>query len=118
MQRLLIVEDQPGMLTALEIALSSDFEVCTALSAEECMSIAAGFQPRVILADFKLQGHNGLELVKTLAHFSHKPIIVLISSAMDEQLRAEAMQMGVAACFGKPFDLEILKSTLHQLADA
>ncbi len=119
MRRILIVDDQPAMLSALEMALQPEFEVCAVMSAEEGLSIVSAFQPAVVLTDYKMHGYNGLDLIrKILLLCPQQPKVVLFSSAMDHVLRRQAEELGVSACFSKPFDLEQLKTTLHALVDA
>ncbi len=115
MHRLLIVDDQREMLTALEMALGSDFEIRTAPSAEAAILEASAFQPDLVLTDYKMCGLNGLELAAGLNRMIRPPVVVLFSSVMNQELREQAARVGVIRCFEKPFDLNVLRDALLEL---
>jgi DNA-binding NarL/FixJ family response regulator len=90
-KRVLIVDDHPFLRLGLTEALGREpgFCVCgAAASAEEALAAIQRLEPDVVVADLKLPGKSGLELIKDLASlWPRLPVIVL--SMYEEEVFAE-----------------------------
>ena len=104
---ILIVDDNAANLKLARVLLSSDgYDVRTASSAEEAMSILRGFKPKLILMDLQLPGIDGLELTRRLkADPNRRNIIVLALTAY--AMKGDDEKAFAAGCDGyitKPID--------------
>ena len=71
MRRVLLVDDEPGVLNALaRLFRRSGFEVRTAASAEAALVVLDEFTPDVVVSDHRMAGMTGLELL-TLVGVRH-----------------------------------------------
>jgi len=65
--KMLIVDDDQGMRHTLRrIMLAKEFDVAIAESGEEALSVAADYQPDVVLMDMKMPGMNGVETLREM----------------------------------------------------
>lgn len=105
-KRLLIVDDEPHLLRALEALLGAEgFEVTTARSGAEALVKLAQGLPDLIISDIRMPGMSGYELARQLRDSSRTalvPIIFLTAKGESED-RIEGFRAGVDAYFTKPF---------------
>lgn len=111
MRKILVVDDNPLILTMLTDALSAEYRVVTAPSGEAAVEILEGLDagqssPRetfdLIVTDLNMPGISGFELasfVKTLNHTHRFTPVILLTSA--EVTKEEARRFGCAACLPK-----------------
>jgi CheY-like chemotaxis protein len=92
---------------------------CTwARSGEQALAQLQYLKPDIIIIDYNMHGMNGmqcLQAVKGLVNCKEVPVI-LHSSAMTEQLRAEGLKLGAYACLQKADSLDRLVTVLQQFA--
>ena len=92
------------------------FEVHTAATAEEALEIARTIHPRLILADIRLPGMDGLEMTRRLkADPETKDIVVVAVTAFamkgDEQ---KALDAGCNGYITKPIDVNTFPTLIRQ----
>ena len=104
MYRLLIIEDDLGIASAVEKqALSWDFSVKCVENFRDVMKEFAGFAPHLVLLDLALPFYNGYHWCSEIRKVSKVPVIIL-SSASDNMNIVMAMNMGADDFIAKPFD--------------
>ena len=105
-KRLLVVDDEPHLLRALEALLGgAGFEVTTARSGSEAMVKLAQAVPDLIISDIRMPGINGYELARQLRDSSRTALvpIVFLTAKGESGDRIEGFRVGVDAYFTKPF---------------
>ncbi len=123
-EAILIIEDNPTNLKLVKILLlAEDYEVRTAVNAEEALTVLATFHPQLILMDLQLPGKNGLDFTRELKSnpkFKNIVIVALTAYAMkgDEE---KAIAAGCDGYMTKPisvveFPIEIAKYLLKSAA--
>jgi two-component system response regulator YesN len=115
--RVLIVDDEPAVLAALQLAFEDDtaFEVVGATSAEEALAVAARQTFDVVITDKNLPGSSGLELVRALRDGGHAEPVILITGYANAHSRDEARALRVAYVekpFGNIYDIPKLAGEL------
>ncbi|HBP88639.1 MAG: response regulator [Nitrospira sp.] len=117
---LLIVEDDENISKALEVRLSArGFNVVTAFDAIMGMQKAVQLIPDAIVLDITMPGGNGLALAKRLKESAITrdiPFIFLTASKQDG-LRQQAVSLGGAAFFEKPYDFEYLLAAIRAVLE-
>ncbi|MBC1522512.1 response regulator [Listeria aquatica] len=102
-QFVLVVEDEEGIGRFIQAVLeASDYKVLSAKTGKEALRVAASYTPDLILLDLGLPDMDGLELLKSLRHWSSIPVIV-VSARLHEREKVEALDLGADDYITKPF---------------
>lgn len=105
MKQLLVVEDDPTIMSLIAILLEREgYGVIQAGSAEEGLRLAEERMPSLILMDVALPGMDGLEatrLLKSREPTSRIPVIALTAQAMKQDAE-RAAQAGCDGFIVKP----------------
>jgi CheY-like chemotaxis protein len=114
--KVLVVDDEAGYCRKLGRYLSArGFEVVTATSGEEAVSIGTRTRPELLITDWMLRGEvHGLHVVDALKTIYPKTRTVMMSGFASTDLREEAAQRDVAEFVEKPFSPEQLESAVER----
>jgi two-component system KDP operon response regulator KdpE len=113
MTRVLVVDDEPQILRALRINLRvRQYEVHTAASATEALTVAAKFPPDLVLLDLGLPDMDGMNVIAGLRGWSKAPIIVL-SGRADSADKVAALDAGADDYVTKPFGVDELLARMR-----
>lgn len=106
MKRILLVDDEPGILQALRIILTADeYEVETAWSSKEAWGILNQNGFDLVVTDFNMTGMKGDELAQLIKERWPETAVVILSGSA-EILRASGRALpGVDALMSKPFNV-------------
>lgn len=115
MYRLLIIEDDQGIATAIkETAEMWELQVSCVHDFRNIMTEFAEFNPHIILLDIGLPFYNGYYWCNEIRKVSKIPII-FISSASDNMNIVMAMNMGGDDFISKPFDQSVLMAKVQAM---
>lgn len=117
LKRILQVEDDPDIALLSKLALegAGGYEVRQCISQKDAVALAETFNPQLLLLDFMLPGHSGLEIwdeVRSLPGYDDVPAIFLTARA-ERELRDELLEIGALAVMTKPFDAAQLADTIR-----
>jgi two-component system KDP operon response regulator KdpE len=100
---ILIIDDEVQIRRLLEITLSANgYRIAEAATGKEGLSLAATGQPVLIILDLGLPDTDGLDILKKLREWFHKPILILsVRSSEDDIVRA--LDNGANDYLTKPF---------------
>jgi PAS domain S-box-containing protein len=111
---ILIVDDRPEGLMALEAVLSCpEYHLIQAHSGEEALQYALFYDFAVVLLDVQMPELDGFETAKRLReHYRSKEVPIIFVTAINKELRHinEGYATGAVDYIFKPFDPFILKS--------
>jgi two-component system KDP operon response regulator KdpE len=111
--RVLIVDDEPQILRALQTNLrGAGYDVTTAATAKEALAAAAVANPEAVILDLVLPDGRGTDVARELRRWSSAPIIVL-SAVGDEQEKVAALDAGADDYVTKPFGIDELLARLR-----
>jgi len=111
--RVLLVEDEPGLLRALVINLRArQYDVITASSGREALATAASRPPDAVILDLGLPDIDGTEVIVELRRWSKAPIIVLSGRASPGD-KIGALDVGADDYVTKPFSMAELLARLR-----
>jgi len=114
--RILVVDDEPGMLRAVERVLSSDHHVIGTRLSRAALSIADEFQPDLAIVDIRMPDLDGFELMAQLkARFPALDVILMTGSVddLDEKL-VRAIRSAAFYFIQKPFDRRVLLTLVQR----
>jgi PAS domain S-box-containing protein len=101
--RVLHVDDDAGFLAVAKQCLEeqSQFEVDTALSAEEALKKLRDSEYDVVVTDYQMPGKNGLELLRELRQEGNDVPFILFTCKGKEEIAITALNSGVYRYVGK-----------------
>ena len=113
----LVVEDNPEMLSFVSRQLSHEYIVLTAVNGEEALRILDENFVNLIVSDVVMPLMDGFELCKTVKSkldYSHIPIILLTAKTNLES-KTEGMENGAEVYMEKPFSIKQLHNQIENL---
>lgn len=113
----LIVEDEDDIRNYLLTELGNHFRVLSCSNGKEAMEIIMSHMPDLVLSDIMMPEINGITLLKKLKQnikTNHIPVI-LLTAKNSEKDYIEGLSLGADAYIAKPFNLEILITTIENL---
>ena len=113
MTRILVVDDEPQILRALQTSLKgAGYKVDTASTGEQALTAAAVRPPDAVILDLVLPDMSGTEVSKELRTWTTVPVIVL-SVVGDEHQKVAALDAGADDYVTKPFGVDELLARLR-----
>lgn len=120
MDKILIVDDFKDYCEELACALDREgFNVETAHTAREAITLGSKFRPELLITDWMLQDYiHGLEVAEALAIVCSSMKTILITGLASADLKADARYSHVFAFLEKPFPLHALIEQAHKASIA
>jgi PAS domain S-box-containing protein len=119
--KILIVDDQPRNLDALEaMLLPLNCEIIRATTADEALLTLLRHQFAAIVLDIRMPGMSGFELAKLIKQRKRSrdvPILFLTAHLADETDVLEGYGVGAVDYLSKPINQEILRSKIGVFID-
>ena len=120
---IVVVDDNPAILTALRICLDSTFEqVITLASPDSLPATLQQEKASIVLMDMNFTlgmntGQEGLTWLRTLRHLHPQLPVVLMTAYADVQLAVKCLKAGASDFVTKPWDNDELLRTLKDAVD-
>jgi len=114
--RVLFVDDEPHVLSAVRRSLAEDFDVRTAESGSDALAILDGGEPfSVIVADCRMPKMDGIELLGRAAEKHPDTVRIMLTGNTHQQTAVQALNKGEIFKFlNKPCETDSLRSALRQ----
>ncbi len=117
-KKLLIVDDDLGILKLLNFILGKDYDTIVKSNGMDAFSwLEDGNIPELIISDLQMpyfDGQSFIKNVKISGLFRDIPVI-LLSAAYDLDEQVAKMPFNIDAYLPKPFNPTSLKSAIHQV---
>jgi two-component system KDP operon response regulator KdpE len=111
----LVVDDEPQILRALAINLKArGYEVRTAGSGSEALSVASVHVPELVVLDLGLPDMDGSDVIAGLRGWTTVPILVL-SGRSDSSDKVAALDAGADDYVTKPFGMDELLARMRAM---
>jgi len=113
--KLLIVDDEPAIVEALETKFRKEgFTTFVADSAEEGMRLFRRVKPDLVILDIMLPQRSGFDFCRAVRKDSATPI-VFVSARADEADRVKGLELGADDYVVKPFNLSELTARVKAI---
>ena len=115
--KILTIDDEPDILELITATLEDEYEVITAVTAQEGLDKANLENPDILILDYALPDLNGVELCKKLRknpRFLNTPILMLTGKGETED-KVKGLEAGVDDYMVKPFVPQELIARIRML---
>lgn len=114
--RVLLVDDDPGVLESLKLLLCDDCEVTTSASPADALSLATSASYDVIVTDYRMPQMTGAEFAHALKErLSPVPYCLLLTGTPNEVKPSMPGASELVMVLAKPFDPERLLKLVLQV---
>ncbi len=117
-RRILIVDDEPNIVTSLEFLMrGDDYEVQVARNGEEALQLADSFRPDLVLLDVMMPQRTGFEVCQKIReNAALRDVKVVMVTAKGRDVEKErGLDLGANAYVTKPFSTKELMNTVRRL---
>lgn len=115
--RVLLVDDEPGVLLSLSELLRREFWVTSTTDVDEALAFLASEDVAVLLADQRMPKMTGVDLLGQAARLRPKTIRMLLTGYADIEAAIEAVNLGrVWFYLTKPWDSAALLALVSRAA--
>jgi two-component system response regulator HydG len=116
MLKILLVDDEAGMCLIMKDFLKeAGYEMTTASSGKEAISLYPQVNPDLILLDLGLPDLNGREVLKDVKLRCPQIKVMIISAYADQRTQIELYNLGADFFLAKPFMPEELQETVKRV---
>lgn len=116
---ILVADDEKNTREGLKQFLTGmDYDVLLADNGKDALALAKEERPDIILADLKMPGLNGIELLEQIKRIRPETIVIILTAYGTVENAVQAMKAGAYYYLTKPVNFEelelILKKALNQ----
>jgi sigma-B regulation protein RsbU (phosphoserine phosphatase) len=114
--RILVVDDEPGMLHAVERVLGGAYDIIALRSSRAALSAAREARPDLAIIDIRMPEMDGFELMAQLKADAPELQIILMTGSIDDldEKLVRALRSPAFYFIQKPFDREVLKTLVER----
>jgi DNA-binding response OmpR family regulator len=111
---ILVVDDDPQICELLQRFLSlRGYRVRAVQDGLQALAAVEQEIPQLLVLDMNMPGMNGVEVLRKLRAKKYAGGVILLTTAQDDKLLQEALDLGSVDVMGKPVDLERLSLAIQ-----
>ena len=115
---IVIAEDDDEIRNYLEAELSRDYDVHTCVNGREALAEIYRIKPSLVISDVMMPEMDGHALCSQLKSVPPTVPVILLTAAAKERTAWKASETGADAYIVKPFNMDILRRTIHNMLDS
>src|SRR5574341_441642 len=116
--KILVVDDEPGMRTFLEIILRKEgYSVETAADGMKALDNINNDVFDLAILDMLMSVMNGIEVLKRIIEKSPETTVIIITAFASHETAIEAMKLGAYDYITKPFKIDEIKLVIKKALD-
>ena len=113
--RVVVIDDDEGVLDSLEVLLAAEgFAVATYSSARAFLDDRRASPPGCLVTDVRMPDLGGLELVAALRRRGPLPPVIVMTGHGDVPMAVKAMKLGARDFIEKPFEPDVLVAGIRE----
>lgn len=117
-KRILIVDDEVTLTRFLKELLladgGDDYEVQTAASGEEALHLLQSHPYNLVLADLKMPGIDGLQLIEAVRQIDPETRTILMTAYGSDYVEKQVQDLSIFRYLPKPFHLDELRLAVRE----
>ena len=114
---ILIIDDEPGICTSLNLALKNEYNVVTFNSAQQALKLIENQNFNVVLLDLKISAESGLDVLKKIKEIDSNVVVIMMTAYGSIGTSVEAMKNGAFNYLTKPLDVDELMVHIKQAVE-
>lgn len=116
MPQVLIVDDEPAVVAALERALRIDgYETAVARDGQEALAVLSAERPDLVVLDVMMPKVDGLEVCRRLRASGDRTPVLMLTARNGVDDRVDGLDAGADDYLPKPFALKELRARVRAL---
>lgn len=117
MKKILIVDDSPSNLAALENTLQDEYEVVACKSGLNALRFLDINKCDLMLLDIEMPIMNGLQTLQKVREKAHlrNLKVILLTSRKDESTVVSGYKLGISDYITKPIDKNVVKERIKKV---
>ena len=113
--RILIVDDEMNICLTLKNILQDEGHICEyTIKSNKVMNLFESFNPDVVLLDVRLDGANGLDILKKMKEKNSQTTVIMISGHSGIKEAVRAIKLGAYDFLEKPLSLTKVKIIVNK----
>ena len=114
-KRVLIVDDEEGMLALLRTILKKEkYEVLESMSADSALELLEHETVDLVISDIRMPGMSGIEFLDEVREWDMDLPVIFVSGKGSDKDWARAVQSSATGVVEKPFKRETLMKAVRQ----
>jgi DNA-binding response OmpR family regulator len=115
MKSILVVDDDPAILEAIQISLELEgYIVHTAHDGVGALDLAQKESPQLMVLDVLLSGDDGRDIAKKIKSMTNTASIPIVMMSAHPNIEQSVLDAGADHFMPKPFDIDQLLSFAHK----
>jgi DNA-binding response OmpR family regulator len=105
--KILVVDDDPGMLdTLMDVLSATGYETSVAASGNAALEMAQTGRFDLVLMDVQMPGLNGVQVLHALRVLDPTIVVIMMTAYTGDELVAESQRTTGFSVLSKPLDLD------------
>ena len=105
--KILVVDDDPGMLdTLMDVLSATGYETSVAASGNAALEMAQAGRFDLVLMDIQMPGLNGVQVLHALRVLDPTIVVIMMTAYTGDELVAESQRTTGFSVLSKPLDLD------------
>ncbi len=117
-QRVLVIDDEPGVRESLRMLLKERYDVLPAASGSEGLRLLGAELIDVVLLDILMPGMDGLEVLEQIKERNLPAQVVMLTATKTVKTAVTAMKLGAFDYLTKPFDIDELQLIVDRAVES
>jgi DNA-binding response OmpR family regulator len=117
-RKVLIADDEPNIVTALEFLLKrAGYDVRAATNGEEALALVESYAPDLVLIDIMMPGKSGYEVCQRMRErpeWRHIKIVMVTAKGREAEV-SKGLSLGADLYVTKPFSTQELIAAIDRL---
>ena len=113
-KRILIVDDEPGICSALTLALEDRYEVTATTSPLEGLRLFRSQCMDVCLVDLRIGNYDGIALLEQMKEYDENAAVILMTAYSSIKSAVDAIKRGAYSYITKPLNTDELVMVIEQ----
>ena len=115
MSKILIVDDDPGVLTVMDLLFRTrQHEPTAVLGGDKAQDVIRDEEFDLMISDMRMDPVDGLSLLKQAQRDKPGMPVIMVTAYDSREVREECFAAGASAYLSKPFEMEDLLSAVRQ----